>query len=97
MHHGWPASAGRPPACTLQPATCVLSHQPCENSDGISPLQLRALCVAAGDSSQPGTVTAGNASVIADGAAALVLVSAERASELGLRVSGPKQNQNLLH
>ena len=46
-----------------------------------------SLCIAAGDSSQPGTVTAGNASVIADGAAALVLVSAERASELGLRVS----------
>ena len=34
-----------------------------------------------------GTVTAGNSSIIADGAAALVLVSAERASELGLRVS----------
>ena len=34
-----------------------------------------------------GTVTAGNSSMIADGAAALVLVSAERASELGLRVS----------
>lgn len=33
-----------------------------------------------------GTVTAGNSSMIADGAAALVLVSAERASELGLRV-----------
>ena len=33
-----------------------------------------------------GTVTAGNSSIIADGAAALVLVSAERASELGLRV-----------
>ena len=32
-------------------------------------------------------MTAGNASVIADGAAALILVSAERASELGLRVS----------
>lgn len=33
-----------------------------------------------------GTVTAGNSSIIADGAAALLLVSAERASELGLRV-----------
>ena len=53
----------------------------------MSLVQLCALCVAAGDSGQPGTVTAGNASVIADGAAALVLVSAERASELGLRVS----------
>lgn len=36
--------------------------------------------------SQGGTVTAGNASPITDGAAALVLVSAERASALGLRV-----------
>ncbi len=34
-----------------------------------------------------GTVRAGNSSTIADGAAALVLVSAERASDLGLRVS----------
>ena len=34
-----------------------------------------------------GTVTAGTSSMLADGAAALVLVSAERASELGLRVS----------
>lgn len=33
-----------------------------------------------------GTVTAGNSSIIADGAAALVLVSAERASKLGLKV-----------
>ena len=39
--------------------------------------------------SQEGTVTAGNSSIIADGAAALVLVSAERASELGLRVCPP--------
>ena len=34
-----------------------------------------------------GTITAGSSSMLADGAAALVLVSAERASELGLRVS----------
>ena len=39
-----------------------------------------------------GTVTAGNSSIIADGAAALVLVSAERASELGLRVCCFLQN-----
>jgi len=35
-----------------------------------------------------GTVTAGNSSQITDGAAALVLASAERARELGLRVMG---------
>jgi len=34
-----------------------------------------------------GKVTAGNSSVFTDGAAALVLMSAERASQLGLRVS----------
>ena len=39
-----------------------------------------------GGPQEGGTVTAGNSSIIADGAAALVLVSAERASELGLRV-----------
>ena len=39
-----------------------------------------------GGAEEGGTVTAGNSSIIADGAAALVLVSAERASELGLRV-----------
>lgn len=39
-----------------------------------------------GGTEEGGTVTAGNSSIIADGAAALVLVSAERASELGLRV-----------
>jgi len=35
-----------------------------------------------------GTVTAGNSSQITDGAAALVLASAERARELGLRIMG---------
>ena len=35
---------------------------------------------------QNGTVTAGNASPISDGAAALVLVSGKKAKELGLRV-----------
>ncbi len=38
-----------------------------------------------------GTVTAGNASPITDGAAAVVLMSAAKATELNLKVHGPLQ------
>ncbi|KAL3141015.1 Acetyl-CoA acetyltransferase, cytosolic [Trebouxia sp. C0010 RCD-2024] len=50
----------------------------------VNPEKLRLLAPAF--VKEGGTVTPGNSSIIADGAAALVLVSAERASKLGLRV-----------
>ena len=85
------------PTCVLQEVTPVLvpgkqggTPSPVMTDEAllkVKPDKLRNLPPAF--VKEGGTVTAGNSSIIADGAAALVLVSAERASELGLRVSPP--------
>ena len=65
---------------------CTLAHQ---LPYMLAPLQVkpdRLQSLPAAFVKEGGTITAGTSSMLADGAAALVLVSAERASELGLRV-----------
>ncbi|KAM0883492.1 hypothetical protein ACQ4PT_031597 [Festuca glaucescens] len=69
-----PVGRGRPP---------VLVEKD-ESLDKFDPVKLRKLRPSFKDNA--GTVTAGNASSISDGAAALVLVSGQKAEELGLQV-----------
>ena len=82
------------------PLACLQAHHPCWNLSlqctlahqltyMLAPLQVkpdRLQSLPAAFVKEGGSITAGNSSMLADGAAALVLVSAERASELGLRV-----------
>ncbi len=64
------------------PATVVAQD---ESLGRMDPARLRALRPVFAEG-QSGTVTAGNASPITDGAAALVLMSASRAAQAGCKV-----------